>query len=192
MVKKLGAIWNLELKKWTIKNNANKENFLRWLPIENEFDYLFIDLIPHSAWFSNLRSELNKENWDIVRKFIYARANNRCEICGGKGLNHPVEAHERWGWDTKNKIQVLIGIQALCPNCHEATHMGLAQIKGRYLEAKKHLKKINNWNEEKYLAHEQNSVDLWEDRNKIQNWKLNLVWLKKVFNKDFAEIKNLH
>jgi hypothetical protein len=55
---------------------------------------LTIELVPETAWFKNLRSELPKEKWDKLRKDTYKKAGYRCEVCGGKGEKWPVWTFE--------------------------------------------------------------------------------------------------
>ena len=55
-----------------------------------------------------------------------------------------MEAHERWSYDEITYTQKLVRIIALCQQCHQTTHIGLAQIKGNGHEAKQHLKKIRD------------------------------------------------
>ncbi len=71
---------------------------------------------------------MGKEQWDVIRKEVYKRAGNLCEVCGGKGWKHPVEAHELWAFNLEIKEQYLIRFVALCPMCHRLQHMGLAGI----------------------------------------------------------------
>ena len=52
---------------------------------------LKIDLVPDGCWYSNLRSVLPKEAWDILRKMVYKRADGKCDICG---YQLPIEAPE--------------------------------------------------------------------------------------------------
>ena len=66
---------------------------------------LTIELVPKTAWFSNLRSILARAAWDKLRKESYKNAAHKCEICGGYGKKHPVECHEIWEYDDKNHIQ---------------------------------------------------------------------------------------
>lgn len=84
-------------------------------------DFSF-NLIPYSAWNSNIRSQLGKETWDVIRRYIYQRAGWECEICGGKGDQWPVECHEEWGFI--DGIQYLKDLMALCPLCHKGKHLG--------------------------------------------------------------------
>ena len=63
--------------------------------IENTSPRLTIELVPSTCWFSNVRSNISKQDWDRLRKETYKKANYRCEICGGVGRNHPVECQIR-------------------------------------------------------------------------------------------------
>ena len=139
---------------------------------------LTIELVPSTCWFTNLRSELSKSQWDQLRKATYRKANYRCEICGGKGDKHPVEAHEIWHYDDANLIQSLQGIIALCPACHQVKHIGLAQLRGKEEEAANHLKKVNGWNKlqtQKYILE---AFQIWNERSQYQ-WQLDLTWLEQ-------------
>ncbi|EQD31721.1 hypothetical protein B2A_13732, partial [mine drainage metagenome] len=57
---------------------------------------LFVDLVPQTAWFTNVRSAVSRGDWDRLRKHVYVRAGNKCEVCGASGR---LEAHERWEYD---------------------------------------------------------------------------------------------
>lgn len=180
IVKKLGANWNYKINKWEVDKNYDLSLFKRWLPSEMKYPFLYIDLVPSSTWFENMRSILKKQEWDDIRKYIYKRADYKCEICGNKGEKHPVEAHERWFFDEKQGIQRLVGIQSLCPNCHEATHFGLANVRGRSSEAKEHILKVNNWGDNDFLSHYNKAFDEWE-RKSQKNWILDLKYVINVF-----------
>ena len=64
-----------------------------------------------------------------------------------------IDARERWSFDYKNKIQKLERIVALCHRCHTAAHVGLARVMGLGQLAKRHMKKVNNWNDEQVEDH---------------------------------------
>ena len=139
---------------------------------------LTIELVPQSCWFSNVRSEVSREEWDRLRKMTGGNAGNRCEVCGGRGPKWPVECHEIWDYDDDHHVQTLIGLTALCPACHEVKHIGLANIRGRGQFAARHLAKVNGWTSqeaERYIA-EQFAV--WEQRSRFQ-WALDLKWLER-------------
>lgn len=139
---------------------------------------LTIELIPSTSWFSNLRSLLSSSEWDKIRRGCYKNAGYKCEICNGVGTAHPVECHETWDYGTDG-IQRLIGLIALCPNCHEVKHFGLAEIKGRKVEAIAHFCKVNNCSKidaEKYIKE---AFELWNKRSN-QKWDLNIELLEML------------
>lgn len=87
---------------------------------------LTIEMVPGPNWKWNLRSELSSSEWDKLRKQVYQDAGYKCEICGGVGSKHPVEAHEKWKYiDGDPGTQILVGVEALCPKCHMVRHAGL-------------------------------------------------------------------
>jgi hypothetical protein len=139
---------------------------------------LQIELVPKSCWFSNTRSNLKGSHWDRIRKHHYAKANNRCEICGGKGKKHPFECHEVWLYNEKTFTQKLGYFQAICPLCHEVKHIGLAGILGNGLRAFNRFKRINKL--DKKTAN--NIIDAvfkqWRIRSQYK-WNLDIEYLKK-------------
>lgn len=138
---------------------------------------LTIELIPRTSFFKNVRSEVSASEWKKIKTEAYRRANYKCEICGGTGPKWPVECHEVFEYNTDDCIQKLIRLIALCPSCHEVKHIGLAQIKGRYEKAKKHLRKVNNWTDQRAEKYISECFALWEKRNNTQ-WQLDLTNLK--------------
>lgn len=137
---------------------------------------LFVDLIPSTCWFTNVRSCIDPNDWNRLRKLVYERANNRCECCGSASIiNTPtqLEAHERWEYDDKWKAQRLKRIIALCRSCHEATHMGLAENRGRGKEAKEHLMRVNQFTKEECDQHVDEAFSVWLSRAGF-DWDLDL------------------
>lgn len=173
-VKAAGARWNNDEKTWFIPEGKSPEAFEKWLP--KPTGKLYVDLVPQTSWFANLRSELLSEEWKAVKQLTYKKAFYKCEICNGKGPEHPVEAHERWDFDPVNKVQTLLRIEALCPACHEVTHIGLASIRGRYEDAVAHMMKVNGWTEEQVLKHIDAAAKVWEDRS-TTHWDFDMTHL---------------
>ena len=138
---------------------------------------LSVELVPKTAWEINIRSEVSKSEWDRLRKYVYKKADYCCEVCGGKGANHPVEAHEIWEYDDKKHIQTLIGLIALCTRCHRVKHIGLAQVQGKYDQARKHLALINGWTIEEAEKYIRKQFDLWEKRSKF-TWTIDYSWIE--------------
>ena len=185
--KKFGARWDPKEKKWHAPHNE-EELVKRW-PLNTDpiseiigedrtfgGNDLFVDLIPTSCWFTNARSCIHPGDWDRVRKFVYTRAGNQCECCQKPGR---LEGHERWSYDEIGKIQKLHRLIALCPECHETTHIGLADIKGRKGIAKKHLMAVRNFTEAQADEHIKEAFQIWRDRNTI-DWQLDLSILENT------------
>lgn len=137
---------------------------------------LFVDMVPTSAWFSNLRSELAPAEWDAVKKKTYQLAGHRCQACSGRGPRHPVEAHERWDFNGNTGMQTLLRVIALCPACHEATHFGLASLNGRARQAKDQLMKVAGMTELQANRHVREAMETYRVRSS-QEWTLDARWL---------------
>lgn len=84
-----------------------------------------------------------------------------------------MEAHERWSYDDKNKIQKLVRIVALCHQCHQSTHMGLAGIRGKEDEAIEHFKSVRGFTDKQLAEHRKCAGELHIKRSKT-NWELDI------------------
>ena len=137
---------------------------------------LTVELVPQTAWWKNVRSELPRKEWDRLRKATYKAAGNHCEACGGVGRRHTVECHEIWDYDDEALVQTLKGLVALCPPCHEVKHFGFAQARGRGDIALAHLQKVNGWDEVMAEVYVQDAFQTWLRRSESP-WVVNLDWL---------------
>lgn len=141
---------------------------------------LSIELVPKSCWYSNVRSNVSEEEWDIIRKKCYKNAGNICEICGktgkNQGYNHNVECHEIWNYDDKKYIQKLTGLIALCPFCHKTKHVGLAQMNGEEDIVINQLMKVNNISKSEVEKYINDSFLIWLDRSD-EEWELDISYL---------------
>ena len=95
--KALGARWDSAEKKWFVPAGMPVQVFSQWLnapakPVHAErktldtrlwvavpehSPKLYVDLVPKTGWYSNLRSELAKEEWDLRGKRFFARNKSR-------------------------------------------------------------------------------------------------------------------
>jgi len=137
---------------------------------------LTVELVPATCWWSNLRTLLPKREWDRIRHDIYAKAGNRCDICGGSGLRWPVECHERWRYDGATHIQYLDGLIALCPRCHQCKHLGHTQIIGLLDVALDHLARVNGWDADTTDAYVSDAFAQWRERSE-HKWTLDATTL---------------
>ena len=138
---------------------------------------LNFEMVPDCCWCSNLRSILSKEQWAFLRADAKDRANGRCSICGKKTT--VLDAHERWSYDEKNKVQKLEDIIAVCKDCHSVIHIGYTQLKGDEERAEKHYMKVNKCSYSEYRAELGKANEEHWRRNQISEWGLDLSYLKK-------------
>jgi len=139
---------------------------------------LNVELVPETCFFKNLRSELNKADWDVLRKQTYKACDYRCEICGGKGKKWPTECHEIFHYDDTEHVQTLIGLEGLCPLCHSVKHFGHTQLRGAADEALKHMAKVNECTYAECIKYLEGVFKLWEQRSTHQ-WSQDLSFLSR-------------
>lgn len=72
---------------------------------------------------------------------------------------------------------MLVGLIALCPQCHQAKHCGLAHIRGKDEEVIHHLMKVNNIHRKEAEKQVEDAFALWRERNKTEFWELDVDWL---------------
>jgi hypothetical protein len=197
--KKLGAKFNYDLKLWYAPNEAVAARLtshfepigdqelvdlkaiteLKELKGENRAfggRRLFVDLVPASCWFRNVRSDIRESHWRGLSKFVITRAGGKCEVCGDaedRAAGKFLDAHERWQYDYKTKTQKLIRIVCLCKPCHLYTHMGYAASQGREEEAIAHKLKVSGMTRQQVNEEINAAFTLWEKRN-WHNWRLDL------------------
>jgi len=142
---------------------------------------LFVDLIPASCWFTNVRSSVSARDWERLRTLVYGRAGNRCEV-GAATVDRErqvwLEAHERWDFHHTSRTQRLRRLVCLCTRCHQATHFGYAEITGRAAQALAELGAVNHWTRADAEAHIA-AASLWRLRSET-DWSLDLSILTGV------------
>jgi hypothetical protein len=139
---------------------------------------LTIELVPSTSWLNNVRSAVSKNTWQKLKKSHFRAAGFKCEICGGRGPEWPVELHEVWNYDTLTLIQKLTGFIVLCPACHEVKHIGLAELNGNLDRAIQHLAKINYWSAHDARLYAEDAFELWSHRSH-HHWTLDLSLLER-------------
>jgi len=141
---------------------------------------LSIEMVPQTAWFKNVRSAVRPRDWDNIRRKVYQRASFCCQICGGQGSRHPVEAHEIWDYDDENHVQKLDRVIALCPACHRVKHMGFSRSQGLEAEAELHLARVNGWTLKQARTYIDQSFTQWTKRSQV-NWTMDMEHLEDEY-----------
>lgn len=139
---------------------------------------LAVELVPRTCWFSNVRDHVSPEQWHRLRKLTARQAHARCEICGGRGPQWPVECHEVWQYDEAESVQTLLRLIALCPACHAVKHLGLAELQGHLAAARAHFCEVNQWTESEAHRYFADVWRVWEARSQ-HAWRLDLSWLRQ-------------
>jgi len=132
--KTLGARWDPQARRW-YDPRPPTAGLDRWAHLPDVPDLLpgedrsfgsglFVDMVPSSCWFTNVRTCVSPKDWERLRRMITRRAGQRCEACGA-GEDHTVkrwlEAHERWSFDDPTGTQVLRRLICLCSFLSGAT-----------------------------------------------------------------------
>ncbi len=97
-------------------------------------------------------------------------------MIGGRGRRWPVECHEVWHYDDDRKIQRLERLAALCPDCHEVKHAGLASKRGGLSAVIAHLAEANGWSPEDAKLYLEAVFETWAARSR-QQWTLDISLL---------------
>ncbi len=193
----LGAKYDSDCKQWYAPN-GEPELVSKW-PVNNTpvvlinedrtfgGNELYVDLIPASCWFTNVRYCVHPRDWDRLRRHVYNRANNCCECCGTPGK---LDAHERWHYDNQTQVQKLVRLVALCRVCHRATHLGhtimnhedseviglancIKANQPRIIEARDKFMKLRNFTVPDIRSHFAEALNLNKIRSEIV-WTLDL------------------
>ncbi len=145
---------------------------------------LRIELVPSATWYNNLRKEIPKEKWDVLRRKVYSEYGYRCGICNARGR---MNCHELWSFDDRRHIQRLDGFIALCDWCHHVKHIGLAGIladRGEldYNKVVEHFMKVNECDRKTFEQYRDEAFSVWKTRSEFR-WKVVIGDFEKAADK---------
>lgn len=129
---------------------------------------LNFELVPDGCWYTNLRSHYSKSDWDKIRGYAKSKANGKCMICGRS--SNRLEAHERWSYDEKSRIQKLEDVICVCKDCHSVIHIGRTQLLGDIERAENHYMRVNGVSYAEYRADLGKANEIHKRRNLISEW----------------------
>ncbi len=190
--KAAGARWDPAAKRWYAPR-VGMASLVGWaaaaripelLPGEDRSfgSGLFVDLVPSSCWFTNVRSCVTPRDWERLRRMLTHRAGQLCEICGRpeeRMTRRWLEAHERWHYDPATLTQSLRRLICLCSDCHLSTHYGYAQVTGRDADALAHLRAVTGMTPEQAATHIRDAFEVWRHRSS-REWTLDLGMLTRA------------
>jgi CRP-like cAMP-binding protein len=137
---------------------------------------LYVDPIPTTCWFTNVRSCVAPRDWDRLRRRVTRRAGPACEACGAiedRADRRWLEAHERWDYEHQANTRTLRRLVCVCTDCHRVTHCGLAEVQDVADHALHHLMGVTGLDYPKAKAHVSLGFDYWRARSR-RTWTLNL------------------
>ena len=129
------------------------------------------ELVPKTAWYSNLRSILTPTNWKKLSKAVRERSQGSCPICGLETPIDKLDAHETWAYNDFTHEQLLDKVEGICWDCHRVKHIGKASVDGRFEEALEWHSIVNDISIEESDEIITQDFDVWKERSQ-HNWKL--------------------
>ncbi len=137
---------------------------------------LNFELVPDSCWYSNLRSALPKNLWEIIKKDAKIRAKGKCAICGRETAR--LEAHEKWSYDEEKGVQKLEDVISICHDCHSAIHIERTALLGDEKKAEDHYMRVNGCTYAE-MRQDRNKANIDHRRRSQMEWKADTSWLNK-------------
>lgn len=137
---------------------------------------LFVDMIPSTSWYENVRSAVSPTDWHRVSMMVRRRAHWTCEACGfvaDETARLLMDAHERFSYNEATGVQRLVRLICLCGACHGATHYGHSAVTGEAETAMAHLQRVTGMTPAQSEDHLRDAFALWEHRSTMQ-WRLDL------------------
>lgn len=150
---------------------------------------LTLDLVPSSCWFSNLRVELPRHEWDRLAAEELSRA-EACAACGSPDVR---DVHELWEFREDlgpcphgstnprhclpvRRRQVLAGLVAICRPCHRVKHLAFAEARGELAPALEHFCRVNELDADLAMRIVRRVFEEASRRSR-DPWELDLSWL---------------
>lgn len=143
---------------------------------------LTAELVPQTAWWSNVRSNVSRAEWEKCKAYSKTKTNGVCIICGGVGDRYPTEAHEIWDYDDEAGVQTLVDIWPLCTMCHRVKHLGRTREHStleQWTRVIEHMQRVNGWDGatvERYIILQ---FEIWRMRS-VMEWRLDVSFLKII------------
>ncbi len=164
------------------RSEAIKDEWQPFVPLiaRRNFVPLMAEMIPESSFGASLTNLLTEPAWKEIRQQSYRAAGHVCQCCGES--SGPLECHEVWSFEDEPRPdgwsqQSLRHLLALCRECHELFHPGLANIRGRSDAVIERIKAVNEWSsrEQSIAAHHSNQAYVERSRSR---WSLDLSILE--------------
>lgn len=132
-------------------------------------------LVPASAWNSNLRAVFTAVQWRNFRQQVLAKHGHICAFCNSKPKS--LDCHEIWRYkkiDHAHGIQSLVKVLPLCKKCHMVCHIGFWSLKGKFQETVAHMMRVRKIDRTAVNAELSEAQRIFDDLSNIE-WSLDIT-----------------
>lgn len=141
-------------------------------------DHCGPQLIPSTAFGSNVRALVSNKEWKSIRLEVLAKQGNYCKFCNATPST--LDCHEIWSYTWKTGettgLQSLEDIYPLCKNCHGICHIGFWSLKGSVDHLERHMAKVRRMSIPDVKAEIANAFVVHDQLSKL-NWELSVLKL---------------
>ena len=130
---------------------------------------LEIEPITYGSRCASLANLLPRTDWDKLRRSVYKRAGYRCQICVCEGRMY---CHEKWLYNEQTGYQWLVGLEALCKDCHDTKHLFFTNCSYRRTNLFQHFLTVNRLTREQGLEYLR-AVSWQQKRLNQRDWIIN-------------------
>lgn len=88
-------------------------------------------------------------------------------------------------------VAVLRGLRLLCPDCHEAKHQGLAEVRGRGPRALEHLARVNGVPLEEARALVDHAFTIHSRLSRVRRWRIHIPGLPGLSREDARRLEDM-
>ena len=137
-------------------------------------DHCAPQLVPASAWSSNLRAIMTDAKWREFRELVFIKHGKICAFCGASPKS--LDCHEIWKYVQSDKfagIQSLVKVLPLCKPCHMVCHIGFWSLKGKFEQVLAHMMRVRKISRGYALAEISAANELFEKLSSVE-WELDV------------------
>jgi hypothetical protein len=139
-----------------------------------------INLVPRRLWGVNLRAFVGKTKiWRELREAAIEEDRGCCHTCGKSVVEwKDLNAHEEWEYEAScdPAIATLVGIRAVCGNCHAIEHFGRTvtvmergeMTEDAYRGVVEHFCALNHATEDDLNAHFEEALATFNARSQLR------------------------
>lgn len=138
-------------------------------------DHCGPQLVPSSAWNSNLRTILSAAGWRKLREKVLSKHGTNCSYCGSTPRS--LDCHEIWSYAIEDGAstgkQKLVKILPLCKACHMVCHIGFWSMQGKHDQVVAHMMRIRKISKNEATAEISAAFQVFDKLSRFE-WALDI------------------